>query len=110
MDWGDKLEPELVFDMAGHKVFLTHGHRYGVSYTLANLRETAAEYECDVAIYGHTHMPAMDEQNGILLLNPGSVAKPRQAGLDKTYAVIDINDKTGKMKVRFKKLPGKGWW
>lgn len=110
MDWGDKLEPELVFDMAGHKVFLTHGHRYGVSYTLANLRETAAEYECDVAIYGHTHMPAMDEQNGILLLNPGSVAKPRQAGLDKTYAVIDINDKTGKMKVHFKKLPGKGWW
>jgi putative phosphoesterase len=91
-------------------VFLTHGHRYGVSYTLRNLRETAEEYECDVAIYGHTHMPAMDEQNGILLLNPGSVAKPRQAGLDKTYAVIDINNKTGKMKVRFKKLPGKGWW
>ena len=95
--------------MGGHKVFLTHGHRYGVSYTLANLRETAEELGADVAIYGHTHMPALDEQNDIVLLNPGSVAKPRQAGLKKTYAVITINDKTGKMSVKFKSLPKTGW-
>lgn len=109
MDWGFKLESHEVFELAGHKFFLAHGHRYGVSYTLANIREAAENYGCDVAIYGHTHRPALDEQNDILLLNPGSVAKPRQAGLDKTYAVIDINDRTGKMNVRFRKLPGKGW-
>ena len=62
-----------------------------------------------MAIYGHTHMPALDEQNDILLLNPGSVAKPRQAGLKKTYAVIMVDDKTGRMTVRFKNLPRIGW-
>lgn len=109
MDWGTPDKSEDLFDMGGHKVFLTHGHRRGVSYTLANLRETAEEYGADVAIYGHTHMPALDVQNDITLLNPGSVSKPRQAGLKKTYAVIMINDKTGKMTVRFKSLPGSGW-
>ena len=109
MYWGDSLEAADLFDMGGHKVFLTHGHRHGVSYTLANLREAAEDCGADVAIYGHTHMPALDEQNDIMLLNPGSVSKPRQAGLKKTYAVIMINDKTGKMSVRFKSLPKTGW-
>ena len=109
MDWGTPEDSSLAFDMGGHKVFLTHGHHYGVSYTLANLREAAENCGADVAIYGHTHMPALDEQNDILLLNPGSVSKPRQSGLKKTYAVITINDKTGKMSVKFKSLPKTGW-
>ncbi len=109
MDWGFGLEAALSFDMGPHKVFLTHGHHYGVSYTMANLREAAEKAGADVAIFGHTHMPFMEEQNDILLLNPGSVSKPRQAGLKKTYAVIQINDQTGAMKVRFKSLKGTGW-
>ena len=107
MDWGSDLTD--VFDMGGHKVFLTHGHRYSVHFTMANLREAAEECGADVAIFGHTHMPFLEEQNDILLLNPGSVAKPRQAGLKKTYAVISIDDATGKMKVRIKSLRGGGW-
>ena len=51
-----------------------------------------------------------DEQNDILLLNPGSVSKPRQAGLKKTYAVITIDDQSGEMKVRFKSLRGVTGW
>ena len=48
MDWGDSLEAADLFDMGGHKVFLTHGHRHGVSYTLANLREAAEDCGADV--------------------------------------------------------------
>lgn len=103
------MDSALTFDMCGHKVFLTHGHLYGVSYTMAKLREEAENCGADVAIFGHTHRPFMEEQNDILLLNPGSVAKPRQTGLKKTYAVINIDDKTGKMKVKFKSLPSLGW-
>ena len=110
MDWGDGLESSQVFDMGGHKVFLVHGHHYGVHYTMANQREAAESCHADVAIFGHTHMPFLEEQNDILLLNPGSVAKPRQSGLKKTYAVITINDKTGEMKVRFKSLRGMTGW
>ncbi len=110
MDWGNGLDSEEVFDIGGHKVFLSHGHRYGVSYTLANLRAAAEGYGADVAIYGHTHRPALDEQNDIKLLNPGSIAKPRQSGLKKTYAVIKVDDKTGEMSICFKSLPKTGWF
>ena len=109
MDWGDSMPDSDLFDMGGHKVFLTHGHRYGVSYTLANLRETAEECGADVAIYGHTHMPALDEQNDILLLNPGSVARPRQQGLKKTYIMLTLDEKTDKYKVKLRKLKDFGW-
>ena len=37
MDWGDSMPPSDQFEIGGHKVFLTHGHGSGVSYTLANL-------------------------------------------------------------------------
>ena len=110
MDWGNDLNGTDLFDMGGHKVFLTHGHHYGVHFTMANLREAAEKNGADVAIFGHTHMPFMEEQNDILLLNPGSIAKPRQAGLKKTYAVININDATGEMKAKIKSLRQKGWF
>ena len=77
MDWGFGLEASLTFDMGGHKVFLTHGHHYGVSWNMAGLREAAENCGADVAIFGHTHRPFLEEQNDILLLNPGSVSKPR---------------------------------
>ena len=109
MDWGDLGDTD-VFDMGGHKVFLAHGHRYNVHFTMANLRKAAEECGADVAIFGHTHMPFLEEQNDILILNPGSVAKPRQLGLKKTYAVINIDDKTGEMKVRIKSLRGMSGW
>lgn len=110
MDWGGGLEIAEAFDMGGHKVFLTHGHHYGVHFTMAELRKAAESCGAEVAIFGHTHMPFLEEQNDILLLNPGSVAKPRQAGLKKTYAVITINDRTGEMKVRMKSLKGMTGW
>ena len=107
MDWGYDLGATDLFKMGRHKVFLAHGHRYNVHFTMANLREAAENSGADVAIFGHTHMPFLEEQNGILILNPGSVAKPRQAGLKKTYAVIDIDDATGEMKVLIKSLRGR---
>lgn len=109
MDWGDKMKRELVFPLGGHKVFLTHGHYYGVSYTKYELRQAAEENGCDIAIFGHTHAPFIEVQNDILLLNPGSVARPRQQGLKKTYIMLTLDEKTDKYKVKLRKLKDFGW-
>ena len=45
------------FSVAGRKIFLTHGHRYGVYYGLSELRTEAVERGCDIVLYGHTHVP-----------------------------------------------------
>ncbi len=110
MDRSRELDSSLAFKLpGGHKVFLTHGHHYGVSYSHYELREMATKCGADIAIYGHTHTPYLEEEDGILVLNPGSVAKPRQQDLKKTYAVMTIDEATGRIDVKFKALAKKGW-
>ena len=31
-------------------------------------------------MYGHTHMPVIENEDGILVINPGSLTYPRQRG------------------------------
>ena len=38
-----------------HKIFFTHGHKYGVYYGTEQLVQTAKENHCDIALFGHTH-------------------------------------------------------
>jgi len=64
------------------KLLMTHGH------TLSQGRLPLLPAG-SILIVGHTHYPAltMDEESGIILLNPGSIASPRK-GSKASYAVI----------------------
>lgn len=104
MDWSDSLEDELCFPVCGHTIYVAHGHRLGVHGGTGRLVRRARELGADIAIYGHTHMPDYGKEEGVLVINPGSVAKPRQEGWRKSYAVMTI-DEDGEVKVKFKYLP-----
>ena len=67
-----------VVEAAGHRIFLTHGHMYGVRFTTKMLCDAAGESGCDIAVYGHTHVAEISTGH-ITVLNPGSVARPRDA-------------------------------
>lgn len=54
------------------KIWLTHGHRYGVKQGTQDLVEWGKDYEIDIIIYGHTHKADNRWCEGILLFNPGS--------------------------------------
>ena len=41
-----------------------------------------------ITLFGHTHIPVTVYEEGVWLVNPGSVSAPRQG--KPTYAVIDI--------------------
>lgn len=103
MDWSDTLEDELCFPLPGHTVYLAHGHRHGVHSGTRRLVESAKEKGADIAVYGHIHMPDYATEDGVTVINPGSIAKPRQEGWRKSYAVMTIDDK-GKFSVKFKYL------
>ncbi len=74
---------ERTLEVGGVKIFMCHGHEYGVRFTLSDLIEKAKEEGAKIALYGHTHIPHVEETEELTVLNPGS--------LD-TYAVIDIED------------------
>lgn len=67
-------------DINGIKVTLTHGHMYNRN----NLPDNCGE----IFLSGHTHIGTLEEINGKIIANPGSVSKPR-GGTKKSYIIID---------------------
>ena len=39
----------------------------------------------DIVMFGHTHKPYFEQKDGITVLNPGSLAYPRQEGRKGSY-------------------------
>ena len=72
-------------------MLITHGDRYGVKYELNNLYYRALEAEVDIALFGHTHIPYMEEVKGIWLFNPGSASLPRMS--KNSIGFIEIDEK-----------------
>lgn len=87
----DNVEEELVFDVEGKTIFLCHGDRYGVKHGIDEIEEKAKEYEADIVIFGHTHVPLQIKKDRILYINPGSVSLPRQVPY-RSFVIMDIQD------------------
>ncbi|MCD8372475.1 MAG: metallophosphoesterase [Clostridia bacterium] len=72
----DKLgEDEKVLEVEGVKIFMCHGHMYGVKQNLSRLASAAKDRGCQAALYGHTHTPRVDEIDGVKLINPGTLSR-----------------------------------
>ncbi|MBR1759495.1 MAG: metallophosphoesterase [Lachnospiraceae bacterium] len=95
MDTFSREPAKRTVEFGGHKIYMTHGHIQGVGYTYDTLLREARSEGADIAMFGHTHMPHLSYENGIMLLNPGSLSKPRQDGHRPAYALLDI-DQNGK--------------
>ena len=80
-DWPRPAAKEMETVQVGDlRIFLTHGHLFGVNFGLEALVKAAAGEQCTFAVYGHTHV-ARDIQSGaVRVLNPGSISRPRGGG------------------------------
>lgn len=93
---------ELILEVEGLRVLLTHGNRYSVKSGLQRLRAKALQDRLDVVLFGHTHIPVIDKTGGCLLVNPGSAGYPRIAG-PSTYALLEIGN--GMAEARIMEVP-----
>lgn len=76
---------EEIYDIIDNKnIFIAHGNRYDVKYTLTYLVEKAKLKNIDYCFYGHTHSQDYFICDGITFINPGSY----QNGY---YAIIEKN-------------------
>ncbi len=71
----------------GLNIFYTHGHMYNVKHSLDGLARTAAARGADIALFGHTHKPALTRMNGVYLFNPGSISRAEGRG---GYGILSI--------------------
>ena len=80
---------ESILEIEGKRLFLTHGHKFGVVNDLEKLLAKGKRIGADVLLYGHTHIPRFDIFEEIILLNPGSISSPRSKN-PPSYLILNI--------------------
>lgn len=92
-DFFSRLPRELEIAIGKYKVFMTHGHGYYVSMDTNRLKQAALARQADIVMYGHTHRPEIELGDNVIVINPGSLSYPRQAGRKATYIIMEVNAK-----------------
>lgn len=67
------------------KIFACHGHMYNVKFDIMPLYYAAKQEGCDIALFGHTHIPFSEAYDGVHIFNPGCA----KSG---SYGIIEIKD------------------
>lgn len=84
------LPDERMFTLEGYRIWMTHGHRYFVHSGILYLEREARKKGADIVMYGHTHKPMIQQEEKLLVLNPGSLSLPRQEGHRPTYILLEL--------------------
>ena len=95
-DFFSYLPKELELRLGSFRVWVTHGHNYYISVSNEFLKQEARARGYQMVFYGHTHRPVVDDKNGILAVNPGSLSYPRQEGRKPSYALMEIDEEGNK--------------
>lgn len=81
-DLGSHEEKERFIDFGSSKIWMTHGHLYGVKNGLSSLLKQGEAYGADLILYGHTHRRYLYKTDRYTVLNPGTP--------DESYGVIEM--------------------
>lgn len=76
-DFGSYCPTEAVETLGGKRIFLTHGHLLGARGGVDRIVARAAELDCSIALYGHTHVAKIAATGAVPVMNPGSLSRPR---------------------------------
>ena len=99
-DLRSELSRSLCCAIGGVVIFATHGHLSDVKYEdrLDTLTEQALRAGASIALFGHTHIRNLSENQGVTLVNPGPAGRRHRAG----YAVLTIEN--GKCRAELKEI------
>lgn len=92
-----KNQVDEFLELFGKKIWLTHGHHLRVKSGTQSLIEAAKDYGVDIVIYGHTHISEVSWHDHLLVLNPGSVARPHYTKPSLAKLVIEKEQLTAEL-------------
>lgn len=81
----------LLITLGGLKVLLTHAdapHKNDQPQD-EDPAELARREKPDLVLFGHSHLPALEEKDGIVWLNPGHLKPEDKKGAPPSYAVVE---------------------
>ncbi|MBS3992036.1 MAG: YfcE family phosphodiesterase [Erysipelothrix sp.] len=62
-----------VIDCGDVKIYMTHSHEFFTSQRDEGLVKKAKRLGCQIAVYGHSHVPEVKQLHGVTLICPGSL-------------------------------------
>ena len=77
-----KFEDHLLLNINGKNIYFTHGHKYNI--------EVIPYEEFEILIYGHIHQGFIQEKEGYVFANPGSISLPK-CGTEHSYLILEEN-------------------
>lgn len=88
-DLAVRLPVERVVEAGGARIGMVHnsGPKVGRSHRLR-----AQFPDCQAVVFGHSHLPLIEQHGDLLLLNPGSALEHRGRAPVCTMAVLEIAD------------------
>lgn len=96
------LYPAEALEVFEHSlVFFCHGHHYGVKYTLDDYARAVKDRGAAIGLFGHTHLPTLEQRDGVTLFNPGSIGAPRFGG--PSYGILELYE-NGEFNLQHKEL------
>ena len=85
-DFFVKEETEKVLYFKKITLLLTHGHNFSVKSGTQKLKEYAIKIGANVVLFGHTHRQCYKVEDGITLINVGSLKS------EKSYGILSVTD------------------
>ena len=87
-----EFHDHILMEINGKKFYFTHGHKYNI--------EKIPYDDFDIMIYGHIHQGFIQEKEGYIFANPGSISLPK-CNTEHSYILIEDN------KIILKNVDGK---
>ena len=82
---------EDCFKVEELNISILHGHTRGIGPhdVLDGALDIANENDSSAVFFGHTHYPFDETKNGVRVINPGAIAKPRFES-ERSYAIVTV--------------------
>lgn len=90
----------LSVEAGGMKILVIHGNQFPYMRRIERMFQHARENGFDIICYGHTHVADIQVEDGIMLLNPGSLWRSRD-GRGPSYAILTIEDGKARAEIKY---------
>jgi putative phosphoesterase len=95
--WAEAIPESLLFEVRGHSIHVLHD--------LAQIDMSPSAAGISVVISGHSHKPLVEERDGVLFVNPGSLG-PRRFRLPISLAKLYVSDTGVRAEIIELRIPG----
>ncbi|MDY6947656.1 MAG: metallophosphoesterase family protein [Pseudomonadota bacterium] len=96
-NWSEAIPESLLFEVRGHAIHVLHD--------LSQIDMSPAAAGVSVVISGHSHKPHVEERDGVLFVNPGSLG-PRRFRLPIALAKLYVTDTAVRAEIIELRIPG----